>query len=86
MNPIRTNAGLVSAPDTAMAVVSRLTTTAMPIRDGATKMHLIHEALSRARMRMPQAGRSTTSTEATRSARMIALEARRRAARELGSI
>ncbi|GAB3969745.1 MULTISPECIES: hypothetical protein [Plantactinospora] len=84
MNPIRTNAGLVSAPNTAMAAVSK-TITAMPIRDGATKMHLIHEALSRARMRLPQAGRSTTSTEATRSARTIALEARRRAARELGS-
>jgi hypothetical protein len=52
--------------------------------NGATEMHLIHEALSRARMRRPQAGRSTTSTEATRSARSIALTARRTAARESG--
>jgi len=53
-------------------------------RDGATVMHqLIHEALSRARMRRPQAG-NTTSSEATRSARHIAMQARRQAAREMG--
>jgi len=47
-------------------------------------MHLLHEALSRVRMRVPQAGGTTTSTEATRSAREIAMRARRRWARELG--
>jgi DTW domain-containing protein YfiP len=83
MNPIRTSAGLVPAPDTAIAAVSRLTT-AMPTLNGVPRMYLIHEALSRARMRLPQAGRTTASTEATRSARTVALEARRRAARELG--
>ncbi|GAB3157324.1 hypothetical protein GCM10027290_57930 [Micromonospora sonneratiae] len=51
---------------------------------GAAKMYLLHEALSKTRMRRPQAG-TTTSTEATRSARNVALESRRRAARELGT-
>jgi hypothetical protein len=77
MNPIRTSAGVLPAPSTEM-------NTALPNLNGAIKMHLIHEALSRARMRLPQAGRSTTSTEATRSARTIAMQAHRRAAREMG--
>ena len=47
-------------------------------------MYLLQEALSRARMRRPQAGRSNASTEAARSARTIAMQARRRAAREMG--
>jgi hypothetical protein len=36
-------------------------------------------------MRRPQAG-TTTSTEATRSARQIAMQARRQAAREMGTL
>ena len=45
-------------------------------------MNLIHEALSRARMRSPQ----TANSEARRSARRVAIEARRQQARELGNI
>ncbi|SCE65252.1 hypothetical protein GA0070215_101147 [Micromonospora marina] len=48
------------------------------------EMQLLHEALSRARMRRPQAGRTTTSTEATRSARTVAMRGRSRSARDLG--
>jgi hypothetical protein len=77
MNPIRTSAGLPP-------VRSIELNPALPTPNGVTKVYLIHEALSRARMRQPQAGRITTSTEATRSARTIAIEARRTAARELG--
>ena len=51
--------------------------------NGATKMQLIHEALSRARMPRPQANRIP---EAHRSARRIAMEARHRAAREIGGL
>jgi hypothetical protein len=60
--------------------------TAMTTLNGASKMQLLNEALSRARMRRPQAGRNTTSSEANRSARTVAMEARRRAARELGAL
>jgi hypothetical protein len=42
-------------------------------------MNLMQETLSRARMRKPQ-------DEAYRSARQVAMEARRRAARELGDV
>ncbi|BCY14843.1 hypothetical protein L3i22_099310 [Actinoplanes sp. L3-i22] len=49
--------------------------------NGATKVRLIQEALSRARMRQPQSDRAP---EAYRSARRIAMEARKQAARELG--
>jgi len=49
---------------------------------GSTAMHLIHEALARARMRSPQASRS----EAPRSARRIAIQARHEHARELGHL
>lgn len=48
---------------------------------GETKMKLIQEALSRARMRRPQ---SDTTPEAHRPARQIAMEARHNASRELG--
>ncbi len=48
------------------------------------EMQLLHEALSRARMRRPQAGRNTTSTEATRSARTVAMRGRSQSARDLG--
>ncbi|GAA0386840.1 hypothetical protein GCM10009541_32190 [Micromonospora gifhornensis] len=51
---------------------------------GVTEMQLLNEALSRARMLRPQAGRTTTSTEATRSARTVAMASRTRSARELG--
>ena len=49
----------------------------------SSKVQLIHEALSRARMRRPQAD-YTPSTEAHRPARQIAMQARQRAAREQG--
>ncbi|MBM7490707.1 hypothetical protein JOD64_001929 [Micromonospora luteifusca] len=51
---------------------------------GAFEMQLLNEALSRARMRRPQAGRTTTSTEATRSARTVAMNSRNQTARDLG--
>ncbi|GIF10759.1 hypothetical protein FHX34_101657 [Actinoplanes teichomyceticus] len=49
--------------------------------NGVTKVRLIQEALSRARMRRPQSDRAP---EAYRSARRIAMEGRKQAARELG--
>jgi hypothetical protein len=79
MNPIRTSAGAPPAETLEK-------NTAKKTLNGATKMELLNEALSRARMRRPQAGRSTTSSEATRSARTVAMEARRRAAREMGTL
>jgi len=78
MNPIRAFAGVRPVNRSDM-------NTTLPIRNGATEMQLLHEALSRARMPRPQAGSPTTSTEATRSARTIALTSRNRAARDLGS-
>jgi hypothetical protein len=56
--------------------------TARVAPNGATKMKLLHEALSRARMRRPQA--VLPSSEAYRPARVIAMKARTRAAREQG--
>lgn len=89
MNPIRTSTGASPVPNAELpAAASSLTAMSMnsdmPRPNGVTKMHLIHEALSRARMRLPQADRSTARTEATRSARVIAMQARNRAAREAG--
>ncbi|MTK00971.1 hypothetical protein FF096_02820 [Micromonospora sp. CP22] len=76
MFPIRINpAGVVPA--------ERKLTTMLSLSNGAD-MYLLQEALSRARMLRPQAGRSTTSTEATRSARTVAMAGRARSARELG--
>ncbi len=49
--------------------------------NGATKVKLIQEALSRARMRRPQADHTP---EAHRSARRVAMQAHQRANRELG--
>lgn len=72
-------------PAGALPVLITEANPAGPTPNGAMKMYLIHEVLSRARMRPPQAGRSTTSTEATRSARDVAIQAHRRAARELGT-
>ena len=48
-------------------------------RSRSTEMNLIQEALSRSRMRQPR-------NEANRSARRVAMEARRMAARELGDV
>ena len=56
------------------------TVTAVP--NGAPKVKLIQEALSRARMLRPQA--VLPSSEAYRPAREIAMKARRQAAREQG--
>lgn len=49
--------------------------------NGATKMRLLQEALSRARMRRPQ---RDYQAEAYRPARQVAMEAHHRASRELG--
>jgi len=72
-----TTVGLAPAPKT---TESR---TVVMSSHKAAKVQLIHEALSRARMRRPQAD-YTPSTEAHRPARQIAIQARHRAARELG--
>jgi hypothetical protein len=54
--------------------------TQMPNPNGARKMNLLYEALSRARMRRPGERR----LQASRSARQVAMEARREQARQLG--
>ncbi len=77
MNPIRIH------PAGAMPATKELTTM-LHVPNGAFEMQLLHEALSRARMRRPQAGRTTTSTEATRSARSVAMNSRKQSARDLG--
>jgi hypothetical protein len=51
--------------------------------NGATKVKLIQEALSRARMRRPQANHTP---EAHRPALQIAMQAQHRASRELGGM
>ena len=48
----------------------------------STAMSLINEALSRARMRSPQ----NANSEARRSARRIAIQARKQQARDMGNI
>jgi hypothetical protein len=50
-------------------------------RPRSTALNLINEALARARMRSPQ-----KRSEARRSARRIAMQARRQQARELGNL
>ena len=54
--------------------------TQMPNPNGARKMNLLYEALSRARMRRPGERR----LQASRSARQVAMAARREQARQLG--
>jgi hypothetical protein len=51
-------------------------------RPRSSAMNLINEALARARMRSPQ----NRNSEARRSARRIAIQARRQQARELGNL
>ncbi|GIE83806.1 hypothetical protein SAMN06264365_101786 [Actinoplanes regularis] len=62
-------------------IETRKPSTANVHPNGAVKVRLIQEALSRARMRRPQ---SDTAPEAYRSARRVAMEGRKQAARELG--
>jgi hypothetical protein len=50
-------------------------------QNGITDMYMIHEILSRARMREPQ----NIPSEAPRSARQISIRARKQAARERNS-
>ncbi|GIJ26041.1 hypothetical protein Vqi01_12030 [Micromonospora qiuiae] len=76
MFPIRTN------PAGATPATKELITM-LHLPNVVAEMYLLNEALSRARMLRPQAGR-TTSTEATRSARTVAMAGRARSARELG--
>jgi hypothetical protein len=63
------------------AIDERMTSTETVYPNGATKVRLIQEALSRARMRRPQSDRAP---EAYRPARRIAMEGRKQAARDLG--
>ncbi|GAA4575100.1 hypothetical protein GCM10023176_43730 [Micromonospora coerulea] len=77
MHPIRTQAGR-------KPVVREMNQMLLYVPTGAVEMQLLHEALSRARMPRPQAGRTTTSTEATRSARTVAMSSRNQSARDLG--
>jgi len=64
---------------TSAAPTAAITTT---MRSRSITMNLINEALSRARMRSPQ----NVNSEARRSARSIAIEARHQQARELGDL
>ena len=75
---------ITTAGDRPAATTRQNTETMNPY--GARKMNLLHEALSKVRMRWPQSAGSATSTEAPRSARQVAMEARREAARQLGSL
>jgi hypothetical protein len=79
MHPSTAIAGLNPAATSNTATTTNSTA---PTVTGETVMHLLYEALSRARMQSPQAG--TTRTEATRSARTIAMQARHRWASSLG--
>jgi hypothetical protein len=63
------------------AIPTHETETAAVHPNGAQKMKLFHEALSRARTRRPQ---DHHTPEAHRNARALASQARLRAARELG--
>ena len=74
--------GLIENPIGTTTYETKKTTT-MTTLNGATDMSLLQEALSRARMRRPQAA-TTMRTEATRSARTVAMSARRETARQLG--
>jgi hypothetical protein len=58
------------------------TATVTNTRPRSTALNLINEALARARMRSPQ----NRNSEARRSARRIAIQARRQQARELGNL
>jgi hypothetical protein len=71
-----TTVGLLPAPKPQEASTAAVST------NGAMKVKLIHEALSRVRMRRPQA--VLPSSEAYRPARQIAMQALHRAAREQG--
>lgn len=87
MNPIRMTTGALPASDAelrAASLTAALMNSDMPRHNGVTRMHLIHEALSRARMRWPQADDLATRAAASRPARITAMRARSRAAREAG--
>lgn len=77
MFPTSTTIGVMPKPH-----IERSTAPVNPI-GAAMRSRLIYEALSRARMRRPQAD-IVTSSEAYRPARQIAMQARNRAAREQG--
>ena len=62
-----------------MTISASKNDTVMTYRSRSTEMNLIKEALSRSRMRQPL-------NEANRSARRVAMEARHKAARELGDL
>ncbi|GGM28281.1 hypothetical protein GCM10012279_53600 [Micromonospora yangpuensis] len=76
---------LTSVPAGSVPAISELMSVLLHHPNGAVEMQLLHEALSRARMPRPQAGRTTTSTEATRSARTVAMNGRRQSALDLGT-
>ncbi|MFV2020350.1 hypothetical protein [Micromonospora sp. LOL_023] len=67
---------------TPAAPTSTVNSNSVPTVPGVSVMHLLYEALSRTRMQPPQAG--TARTEATRPARIVAMQARHRWAGILG--
>jgi hypothetical protein len=69
---------IINLPD----VKNRKPSPEMPL-NGVTKVKLLQEALSRARMRRPQ---SDYTPEAHRPARQVAMQAQHRASRELGGV
>jgi hypothetical protein len=68
---------IIALPDTD----TRKPSIEMTSSNGANKVRLLHEALSRARMRRPQ---RDYTPEAHRPARLVAMQAHHRASRELG--
>jgi len=70
------------SPMTKNPAITPVTKPAKTTRSRSNSMHLIYEAMSRARMRSPQ----NANSEARRPARRIAMQARRQQAREMGNL
>lgn len=83
MFPTSTTVGARPTPLIEPAPLMEKSTVPVNPIGAAMRSRLIYEALSRARMRRPQAD-IVTSSEAYRPARQIAMQARHRAAREQG--
>jgi hypothetical protein len=80
MNPTNASRALRFPQSTRHNGISKQTTVARSTTTMSSTIQLIHEALSRARMRRPQ----ETNSEAYRSARQITMHARRETNRWLG--
>jgi hypothetical protein len=76
-HPLPASRGLRAAQPTRLQLTDVRT---IPMRSMAVSLQLLHEALSRVRMRQPQAVRHS---EASSSARQIAMRARREQERQL---